>query len=146
MVASEAIHPAKGTTTVMVVDDFDPLRQAVCRSLQARGLAVLSAASGMEALEMASQHRGQIDVLLTDLMMPEIQGHELAQAMLEVRPELRVIFMTGDASAARNLHKLPAIGPLLRKPFQTTRLIDTIRDLVGEAGAAGPAAAPPEPG
>jgi FixJ family two-component response regulator len=79
-------------------------------------------------------------------MMPEIQGHELAQTMLELRPELRVIFMTGYASAAHNLHQLSDIGPLLRKPFQTTRLIDTIQELVGEAGAAGTVAAPPQAG
>lgn len=121
--------PGQGAT-VLVVDDFVALRQSMCIILRSRGYTVLSAASGVEALEMASRHAGPIDILLTDLRMPKVQGQELARTLLASRPGLKVIFMTGDVAAAGDPGQLPQGSLLLAKPFRMAQLMESITGLM----------------
>jgi two-component system, cell cycle sensor histidine kinase and response regulator CckA len=123
-------HPE--ATTVLVVEDEDVIRTLVDQVLRGEGYDVLLAAHGDEAIELAEHNR--VDVLLTDLTMPGIGGHELAARLRESRPGLKVMFMSGfaeggDFSAAA----LPPATVFLEKPFTFTHLTERIRELAGVA-------------
>jgi CheY-like chemotaxis protein len=111
-----------GAETLLVVED-EPAVRAVCRRiLEARGYTVLLAANGAEALDLA---RGRdVDLLVTDLVMPCVGGSELAATLRAERPSLPAIFMSGYAGEAGTL---PADVPLLRKPFTPDALARAVR-------------------
>jgi CheY-like chemotaxis protein len=126
---SSARSIAPEATTVLVVEDEDVIRTLVDQVLRGEGYEVLLAADGHEAIDLAGRNR--IDVLLTDLTMPGIGGHELAVRLRESRPGLKVMFMSGfaeggDFSAAA----LPPGTAFLEKPFTFTHLTERVRDLV----------------
>ncbi len=118
---------ARGTETVLVVEDSDDFREIVDRILSQNGYEVLVAANGPDALEMARQYAGRIDLLLTDMIMPRMLGTELAPRLVESRPDLRVLYMSGFAE--------PGLGPgavapevaLLDKPFTEPTLLARVR-------------------
>jgi PAS domain S-box-containing protein len=123
--------PRAATETVLVVEDSDDLREIVDRILSKSGYKVLVAANGAEALEMATGYSGRIDVLLTDLIMPEMLGSELAPRLLESRPDLRVLYMSGFAQPA--LGAAGTLSPevaLLDKPFTEPTLLAGVRHVL----------------
>src|SRR5437879_299240 len=81
--------------TVLLVDDEDPVRLLVRTMLELDGYAVLEASDGAEAQDVADRHGGGIDLLVTDIMMPGINGYELAQRLVARRPEMKVLFISG---------------------------------------------------
>ena len=113
---------ATGGATILVVDDDGDVREVTAAILAARGHAVLTADGGAEALTICARHPGRIDLLLTDVEMPRMTGPLLARAVRTIRPETRVLFMSGNAAAA------DLDAPLLGKPF-------TVSTLVGRIGA-----------
>jgi CheY-like chemotaxis protein len=100
----------------------------VGRILSRNGYSVISAAGGPEAIAAAAGHKGQIDLLLTDVVMPKVQGKELAELIRGTRPGLRVLFMSGYAQpllgASRTLE--PGVV-LLEKPFTEPTLLALVR-------------------
>jgi YesN/AraC family two-component response regulator len=93
---------------------------------------VLAASSGQEALSLASQYEGHIDLLITDLVMPGISGRELAQVLGGLRPDLKTIYMSGytdDAVLRHGIHELGAT--FLQKPFSLGTLASKVRDILG---------------
>jgi len=119
--------------TVLVVEDQGPLRAVTARILERGGYRVLTAASGPEALELAAGTSGSIDVLLTDVMMPEMLGQQLAEHLRERRPDIRVIFTSGFARRALEQGGRPLDGPLLQKPISAAELLARVADaLEGE--------------
>jgi PAS domain S-box-containing protein len=122
-----AIHELAGET-ILVVEDDDELREVVERILAKNGYEVISAGSGPKAIEAAREHHGDIDLLLTDVVMPQMQGSELARLLTAERPELRVLFMSGYAE-----HALGASGTLepgailLEKPFTEPTVLALVR-------------------
>src|SRR5947207_3271928 len=86
--------PKQTAQTILVVDDEPSIREFVCRVLQDRGYRTAVAANGHEALAIAST-LGSVDLLLTDVMMPEMTGDELARRLRLQQPELKVLYFTG---------------------------------------------------
>jgi len=122
--AGQTFSPNRHDTRIMVVDDEVALRQLVESVLIRDGYTVVSAGNTREAMESFSR-AGRIDLLLTDVMMPGMSGKELASELQEQRPDLKVIFMTGQMGTAVERH-----GPLalvvLEKPFTTKQLLRCI--------------------
>src|SRR5450759_2562537 len=116
------------TETVLVVEDSEDLREIVERILGAHGYRVVVASSGPDALEVAAAFSGHIDLLLTDVIMPLMQGNELAARLVAVRSDLRVLFMSGFAqpALAANGTLSPEIA-LLDKPFNEPTLLARVR-------------------
>jgi PAS domain S-box-containing protein len=125
---------AQSGETVLVVEDSDDLREVVDRILTQSGYQVMVAAGGAEALEMSRQFTGHIDLLLTDVVMPHMQGNELAPQLVEARPDLRVLYMSGFAQPALAANgKLQPGVTLLDKPFNEPTLLARVREVL-EAG------------
>ncbi len=114
--------------TLLVVEDEDALRDVAGRILSAAGYRVLSADCGPQALEVAEQHDGSIDLLLSDVVMPGMLGKDLAERLTHVRPDTRVLYMSGYAQPV--LHSQGTLDPgvaLLEKPFTANDLLTAVR-------------------
>jgi len=123
----------KGTETVLVVEDQDGIRDIVRESLRRNGYKVLIAVDGNEALEMASAYTDEIHLLVTDLVMPNIGGRELAQRLIPLRPNIKVLFMSGYSEHSAldiALTNQPAI--VLQKPFSLDALARNVRQVLDE--------------
>ena len=123
----EMALPGRGET-VLVVEDSAPLRGLICMLLEQQRYQVVAAGSPSEALEQCENHLGPIDLLLTDVIMPEMSGCRLAKALEERIGLSKVLFMSGyddQILAAQGI--LPEGTMLLEKPFQETELLHAIR-------------------
>jgi two-component system cell cycle sensor histidine kinase/response regulator CckA len=121
-------RPNTGTETVLVVEDQDGLRELAKRLLQRRGYTVLAAANAAEALRLFEENPF-IDVLLTDVVMPGASGPELTRQLVERRPALRVVYMSGyteEAIVQRGVIQ-PGIA-FLNKPFTSDALAEKISE------------------
>jgi PAS domain S-box-containing protein len=117
--------------TILVVEDHDPLRQVVVRSLSQHGYRVLAAPRPREALALSEAHPGGIDLLLTDVVMPEMSGKALATALLQARPALEVVYMSGYTENTIVHHGIPdADVHFLSKPFTPSVLLAKIREVL----------------
>jgi CheY-like chemotaxis protein len=118
-----------GSETVLVVEDEESMREATERILTRNGYKVLACASGPEAIVAAQNHRGKIDLLITDVIMPEMLGTDVAANIEQVVPSVPVLFMSGYAR--------PVLGPrvtedtvLLAKPFSAQALLAKVRGVI----------------
>jgi PAS domain S-box-containing protein len=114
--------------TLLVVEDEAALRDVAGRILSGAGYRVLAAECGPEALELAARHEGAIDLLLSDVVMPGMLGKELADRLVGVRPDTRVLYMSGYAQPV--LHTQGTLDPgvaLLEKPFTAHDLLAAVR-------------------
>ncbi len=128
-------EPVGGHETILVVEDENILRALICSSLQGYGYQVLEARDGAEALELAGQHEGLIHLMLTDVVMPQMRGTELAEKMAALRPNTKVLYMSGYVEdAARMQEMLAAGGAFLQKPFGTKTLLDKVRLVLSGSG------------
>jgi signal transduction histidine kinase len=115
-----------GSGTVLLVEDEAAVRRLVHRELEAAGYAVLEAADGVEALEVARDHSGAIDLLVTDVVMPRMGGGPLAAALLALRPEIGVLYLSGyPDERGTGGGDLPA-GEFLQKPFRMEALLEKL--------------------
>jgi CheY-like chemotaxis protein len=113
---------------VLLVEDDATVRQFVRRVLEWQGYAVLEAAHGPDALRVAAEHGGRIDLVLTDVVMPGMSGRALAEALTASRPGLRVLFMSGYTDDEILRRGLGTTGvALLEKPFTAEALRDAVR-------------------
>jgi len=122
---------ARGTETVLVVEDSDDMREITGRILTQNGYQVMVAPNGQDALELATGYAGHIDLLLTDVIMPRMQGSELAPMLVKSRPDLRVLYMSGFAQPA--LGARGTLSPevaLLDKPFTEPTLLARVRQVL----------------
>lgn len=118
--------PAEGT--ILLAEDEPSLRMLVQEVLGRAGYRVLAAEDGEEALAVSRNHGGTVDLLVTDIVMPNLGGRELAVRLLEERPGVRVLFMSGYPDDARELGDLAgSTGDLLRKPFPLRELVERVR-------------------
>jgi len=120
---------ARGTETVLVVEDEDDLRALTIEVLGECGYAVLAAADGEAALRVAARHAGPIHLLLTDVVMPHVNGWELAQQLLPIRPGTRVLYMTGYDEITATRERLPD-ADVLQKPFMPDVLARRVRQAI----------------
>jgi len=116
------VSGARTSRTVLVVDDEHPFRISAHRILTAQGFNVLHAATASEALRLCATHRGDIDLVLTDIFLTDWQGHKLATHLKQMYPELRVMFMSGDPAGGR----LVGDARFLSKPFSRQQLVSGV--------------------
>jgi two-component system cell cycle sensor histidine kinase/response regulator CckA len=119
--------PARGET-VLLVEDEEPIRALLARALTASGYRVLQARDGQDALEVAKGHEAGIDLLIADIVMPTLGGVELSKELLRVRPEVRVLFLTGYTDAPPPV--LDESKGFLQKPFTSRTLLGEVRRLL----------------
>jgi len=127
----------RGTETVLVVEDEEPLRNLVTEVLRHAGYTVFDAATGAEALETWRRHRREIDLLLTDVMMPEgMSGRELAEKILAEEPRLRVLLTSGYPMEAIQAETARPEHAFLQKPFSPASLARAVRECLDAQPAA----------
>jgi PAS domain S-box-containing protein len=124
-----------GTETVLVVEDEGAMRELTRRLLVRHGYTVLATGTGAEALEIAAGHAGRIDLLLTDVVMPKMLGPDVAARLCAIRPESRVLYMSGYAGSVLASQGTLAPGiALLEKPFGEPLLLAKVREVL-DAGS-----------
>jgi two-component system, cell cycle sensor histidine kinase and response regulator CckA len=117
---------APGSETILLVEDEPAVRGLFAQALRQEGYTVLEARNGAEALNVFDDVQGAIDLLLTDIRMPFLGGAELAAALLERRPDLRMLYISGYAATVQ-------LGPtarLLQKPFVRADLLRAVREML----------------
>jgi two-component system cell cycle sensor histidine kinase/response regulator CckA len=124
----------EGTETVLVVEDERLVRDLIAEELARRGYRVLAAENGAEALGLARAHGGHIDVVVSDVVMPEMGGPELTRELTTLLPGIRVVYMSGYSELAVTDEIGP--WPLLQKPFNGRALAGKIREVIDVAPAA----------
>jgi two-component system, cell cycle sensor histidine kinase and response regulator CckA len=121
------------TETILVVEDEAGIRGLIRRILGRQNYEVIEASNGRQALEIARQHPGKIDMLLTDVVMPEMGGFDLANLLLKERPDLRVLFISGYTGLAGfDPSQLPAGSGFLQKPFTLNALLAKVREVFAQ--------------
>jgi len=120
-----------GNETVLVAEDEAAVRAVARHALERQGYRVLEAPSAEAALDLAHRHSGPIHVLLTDVVMPGMNGRDLARRLAELRPELRVIYMSGYTGEAITRHGMLEAGlTYVQKPFTPDTLARTVREVL----------------
>jgi CheY-like chemotaxis protein len=116
--------------TILVVEDGDAVRNLVCLMLVQNGYRVLEARDGQHALRICEAHSQPIQLVLTDLVMPNMRGAELADRLRRARPDLRILLMSGYAEepVVERLGRNPLA--FLAKPFTSVELVDKIRQVL----------------
>lgn len=116
----------KRKPTALVVDDETSIRMVVARVLERAGFFVLPAADGMEGLEIAQKYPGPIDLAITHMLMPRLDGLELARHLVRVRPGIKTIVMSGYHQG-QIVHE-DLVLPVLQKPFDMKVLLEKVRE------------------
>jgi PAS domain S-box-containing protein len=129
--AEKPAAPARGSETVLFVEDEESVRELVRDYLSGTGYKVLEAVDGAQALEIAAAHKGSIEILVTDVVMPRLSGRELASRLIAQRPNIRVLYISGytDDSIFRN-GVLEGDAAYLQKPFNLKTIAQRIRDVL----------------
>ena len=127
----------RGSEVVLLVEDEKGVRELTREYLETSGYTVLDAVDGSSALELAREHHGPIHVLITDVVMPGLSGRELSEQIAKLRPEIKVLYMSGytDQSAFRN-GILEKGSELLQKPFGMSTLASKLREILASQATA----------
>ena len=122
----------RGTETILLVEDAAPLRTLYLKLLEDRGYTVLEAGDGERAIQIAERYQGEIALLLTDVSLPKIKGPALAKILLQQRPTIKVLFMSGhgDEVVSGPDHLLPARTGFLQKPFGAEELFRRVHEIL----------------
>lgn len=125
--------------TILVVDDAEPIRKMVCSVLGGSGYGVKEAADGAEALGLLERECESVHLVLTDVIMPEMSGAELARHLSRVCPQLPIIFMSGysEDPVVRSVESIGSV--FLPKPFTASALVEKVRQTLDRPWAVLPA-------
>jgi two-component system cell cycle sensor histidine kinase/response regulator CckA len=127
---------SRGRETILLVEDSGPVRRLVERMLTRKGYTVLAAESATAALRHCSRYDGPIDLLLTDVVLPRMAGPEIARQAREIRPDLRVLYMSGFTDETLTQHGLSSLEPdLLAKPFSSSTVLARVRQRLDHPAA-----------
>ena len=120
------------TETLLVVENEAAIKSLVQMALERHGYVVLTAESGSEALRLAAAHEGPIDLLITDVVMPDLRGPELARRLVAKRPELVTLFMSGymDDALGEITSGIPVPVDFIQKPFSPSALAARVREML----------------
>ncbi len=118
----------KGSEVILLVEDEDIVRVLARTILEESGYVVLDAGNGREGLALCEAHQGSIDLLVTDVMMPELGGRELAEGALKLRPSMKVMFMSGHTQDVLLKEGIEQGTPFLQKPFTPVQLAQKVRE------------------
>ena len=123
-----------GTETILLVEDDEAVRKLVRRTLEEQGYRLLVAASGTEALKIVQGHSGRIHLVISDVVMPQMGGRQLAERLKAARPEIRVLFVSGytENSILRSGNLVEGEA-FLQKPFTPLALARRVRELLDQA-------------
>jgi len=144
--AEAILTPGRGET-ILLVEDAQRVRAVVREILEMSGYVVLEARQGAEALELSNRHAGTIHLLVTDVVMPQMSGRELAQRLATLRPELKVLYMSGYTDDAIVRHGVLASGiAFLSKPFTPNALALKVREVLDGVADGAAAGRPVTPG
>ena len=128
---SDAAAAQSGSETVLLVEDEDAVRGAAGEYLRLRGYQVLDAASGDEALRLSEKYQGKIDLLITDVIMPGLSGSEVAQQVMQRRPGIGVLYISGYTETTIGQHGVENTEAFLQKPFSLSSLAAKVREVLG---------------
>jgi len=132
---NSARPPARGTETILVVEDDEMVRTLVRETLDREGYKILDAPGPIEARRISQNHSGAIQLLITDVVMPKVSGRELAQQIIGERPDIKVLYMSGYTdNAVLNSGILQKEVAFLQKPFTPAALAEKVRDVLEENG------------
>lgn len=117
-----------GSETILLVEDEAPVRDLICRVLRQRGYAILEVVRGDEVLRMCEQYTGPIHLLIADMVMPQMSGRELAKRLVALRPQTKVLYISGytDSTFLHHGGLNPGIA-FLQKPFTVDALVRKVR-------------------
>ena len=140
---SDAVTPVlRGTETVLLVEDESAVRRAAARGLEARGFRVLPAGDAEEALRILDERNGQVDILVTDVVLPKMDGRSLVELVIARYPAMKILYTSGYAGDDVTRYGLAvAEVPFIAKPYTPHRLIGKMRQLLDAAASAGEAPA-----
>ena len=119
---------------VLLVEDDDQVRSFIRMLLTNNGYTVLEASTGAEGLELAERNSAHIDLLLSDMLLPELSGYDLAQKVRELRPSIKILFMTGYVEGEIVQRSISEFGAsFLDKPFQPGTLLSRVQEAIEAA-------------
>jgi len=137
MAADGRVEDLRGSETLLACEDEERIRKLVRTMLALQGYVVLDADGPQEAVRLAGEHQGPIDLLVTDIVMPRMSGFELARTLRESRPAMRVLYMSGYTDVRVSSSWLLDPGtPFLHKPFTASSLAQKVREALGNGAAA----------
>jgi DNA-binding NtrC family response regulator len=123
----------RGSETILVVEDDKEVRKLAVQILTRQGYTVLDGSYGTEAFNACRQHRGPIHLLLTDVVMPGMDGRTLSESLSQLHPEMKVLYMSGYTDDAIIRHGVMEKGMnYIQKPFTVSGLIDKVREVLGK--------------
>jgi two-component system cell cycle sensor histidine kinase/response regulator CckA len=130
--------PPRGTETILVVEDEARVRKLICEVLVARGYHVLEALRGEQAIRIAADHDRRIQLLLTDVVMPEMSGPRAVEQIRALQPGIKVLYMSGYTDEAILHHRILESGQaFLQKPFLPDTLARKVREVLNSQASAG---------
>jgi two-component system cell cycle sensor histidine kinase/response regulator CckA len=131
----------RGSETVLVVEDDDQVRECSVELLSSIGYKVLAAANGVEALSLATRHQGKIDVMISDVVMPHINGAKLAATLAKSRPDMKVLFVSAHAGTVVRRKGVATDAQFLQKSYPFGLLASKLRKTLEPASRGAAAAA-----
>ena len=128
-----AAPPPRGSETILMVEDEDAVRESTCEYLSSRGYDVLQGKNGADALQVLEQFAGKIHLLISDVIMPGMSGAELGKRVRELRPDTRVIYISGYTESTVVRQGIESKAGFLQKPFTLTALAGKVREVLDTA-------------
>lgn len=119
-----------GSETILVVDDESNTREFIESVLMPLGYNVVVSASGEEALQLTENEKMEVDLLLSDVVLPGIKGHELAEKFKNLNPDIKCLFMSGYLCPSIAMGSENREGAFLKKPFSRATLVDKMRKML----------------
>ena len=131
----KTLMSAVGTETILVVEDEEKVRRIVVRALENYGYRLLQAGNGLEGLQQVKEYKETIHLLLTDTVMPKMNGKELAETLKKTKPDMKVLFMSGyPREVLSQQGRIDASINLIQKPFSNDALARRIREVLDQNG------------